>query len=235
MYQANVISDKKILERELNSDLFRVYSCLNAFTLNLLLKTDKYDSILEKKHSVFVVDGTLAWLRFVKSGYRVRRVCGRELLNAALKSDYNKLVVIGGSDDRAVKTKLAFDLFFGSTYLHLIPPYLKTLDELNKFADDISTGIPNGSLVVIFIRSPFQDVLSDLLAKSTINTKFINVGAVIDDIVGGNKKIIIYASMLRLEWLYRLCVSPKRTFSKILGSICLRLKITSNKMRWHVL
>ncbi len=115
----------------------------------------------------------------------------------------------------------------------LTPPMFKCDAELATYAGREALNIPADALVLIFIRSPLQDILAGELAARTENTVFINVGAVLDDILQERLGVIRLFSSLRLEWLYRLLTNPRRTLPKIIAMLRNKVNIANTHYDWH--
>jgi UDP-N-acetyl-D-mannosaminuronic acid transferase (WecB/TagA/CpsF family) len=231
--KVSLFASHAALCRSLQSRQFRVYSCLNGFTLRALVNEQAYDKLLAAGQTGFVVDGLSAFRHLSAHGLATERICGRDLMAAALQLPHGPLVAVGGSqpDDPAVNDTLA--RHFGQAIQVLTPPMFKTDAELAAYADRAAAKIPDDALVLVFIRSPLQDLLAGELAARTRGTVFINVGAVLDDILRARLGAIRVFSALRLEWLYRLLANPRRTLPKIIAMVHTRVDMANVRYKWH--
>jgi len=210
-------SQSEVSEAFVNQNI-RIFSCLNGFTLNLL-NSGAYDYLLSNLPIGFVVDGISAHWKLKKNGILVEKTLGRELMDLAINLHPNSIFIIGGSPQNYGFIKKKLDFYFNFNFNLITPPLFKTQDQLRAYAKRVSKLIPNNSLVIIFIKSPLQDSLSGYLCELTSKTIFINAGAVIDDILNERFVRLNFFQKMKLEWLFRLFVSPKRTLPKLLNML----------------
>ena len=231
--KVSVITSRGALRRSLQSRQFRVYSCLNGFTLRALVNEQAYDTLIAAGQTGFVVDGLSAFRHLSAHGVASERICGRDLMAAALQLPHGPLVAVGGSrpDDPVVNGALV--RHFGQLIEVLTPPMFKNNTELATYADEAAAKIPDNALVLVFIRSPLQDLLAGELMARTHGTVFINVGAVLDDILRERLGAIRLFSALRLEWLYRLLANPRRTLPKIISMLQTRVDMADARYEWQ--
>lgn len=210
-----IAGSRQALRDALRHRRYRVFSCLNGFTLRALVNEGAYDPLLAQGQTAFVVDGLSARRNLRRHGLSAERICGRDLLDEALLVYTGPLFAIAGVGSSDARVLEALRRHTGRPIALSSPPMFGSPDEIQGYAHQVATSIAPGSLVLVFIRSPLQDLLAGRLAALTERTVFVNVGAVIDDILNQRLRTIRFFSALRLEWLYRLLVSPRRTVPKI--------------------
>lgn len=215
-----IITSEVEVVATLQDDRYAVISCLNGFTLRELINNNAYDSALEKQHIAFVADGVLAH-RHIEKRARItaQRICGRDLLTLALSNLQHPVHVIGGMAGEEKSIQSLISERWGRCVTISSPPLLRDVDETKLYARIVAPEIAEHSLVVVFLRSPIQDTLASELALLTKSTKFLCIGAVLDDIRADRTTALSLYSRLRLEWLYRLVANPRRTIPKLLGSL----------------
>lgn len=211
----------------------RVYSCLNGFTLRALVNEQAYDPLIMAGQTGFVADGLSAYRHLSALGVAKERICGRDLMAQALQLPHGPLVAVGGSRPGDHVVQQGLDRYFGQPVQVLTPPMFKGNAELGEFAEQAAAQIPDDALVLVFIRSPLQDLLAGELAARTRGTVFINVGAVLDDILSERLQTIRLFSAMRLEWLYRLMANPRRTWPKIAAMLQTRVDLRNGRYMWQ--
>jgi UDP-N-acetyl-D-mannosaminuronic acid transferase (WecB/TagA/CpsF family) len=221
---------KNLIKKEIN-----IYSCLNGYTLQSLLNDGLYDNLLMGNKIGFVIDGIAAHFFFKMRGLKLNKICGRDLMSFAIKNHSGPLVIIGGYKKQKNIITQRLGEYFGKKNKILIPPLFSSKDDVKKYSKEICKLIPNGSLVLIFISSPTQDILAGHLLKATTNTTFVNAGAVIDDIKKDRLKILRFFSKFNSEWLYRLTASPLRTLFKLYKTVRLTQTVVKGKYNIKVL
>lgn len=229
----SVFSSIRTLRQSLCSRQFRVYSCLNGYTLRALVNDGAYDKLIEAGQTGFVVDGLSAFRHLSAHGVASERICGRDLMAEALRQAHGPLVAVGGSRPGDPNVNVALARYFGEPVEVLTPPMFKDNSELEAFAEQAALNIPDNALVLVFIRSPLQDLLAGQLAARTCGTVFINVGAVLDDILLQRLGAIRVFSAFRLEWLYRLMANPRRTLPKIVAMLQTGVDMGNVRYAWH--
>ena len=212
-----------------------VYSCLNGYTLRALLLERSYDDLLASGKVAFIVDGLLAVRHLRRLGIRAERICGRDLLDEALRVHSGSVTLIGGGARDGSRLLSLIRQYTGRHVDLVTPPMFQSTTQVHEFARALGPRISPDSLVVVCIRSPLQDILSGALSTWWPQSVFINVGAVLDDIAGGRMGSIRFFSRFGLEWLYRLVVSPSRTWPKIAAMVRKRLGRSYTNYRWHQL
>jgi UDP-N-acetyl-D-mannosaminuronic acid transferase (WecB/TagA/CpsF family) len=215
MMDVRIVSGYQALIRELTGSNTRVFSCLNGYTLSILLNDRAYDPLIAGGRAAFLVDGISAQRFLGRQGVVAARICGRDLLQTALGLADGPVVAIGGANPGDSSVQEALCTHVGRSVRQVVPPMFRDASELAAFAVEVAPSIQPGSLVMVLIRSPLQDLLAHELMLRTRGAIFVNVGAVIDDIVGQRLAMLRFASKLRAEWLYRLVSSPRRTIPKI--------------------
>lgn len=230
-----LFKSKKAINPQRGAKNIRIYSCLNGYTINLL-NSGEYDSLLISQPIGFVIDGNAAHKTLKKAGISVEKILGRELLDLAIKKYPYPVTIIGGSPEKYLLLKRKLSIFFNFDFLLITPPIFYSEKSLEEYARSIYHLIPDKSLVIIFIRSPLQDLLSGHLCRLKNKAVFINIGAVIDDILNERFAYLFFFQKIKLEWLYRTIVSPSRTIPKILKQIfTARLKLNLSRYHWKIL
>ena len=227
-----ICASQESLRRALRTHGRTVYSCLNGYTLRALLLEGSYDDLLSSGNAAFVADGLLAVRHLRRLGIRAERICGRDLLDEALRLHHGRVTVIGGGARDESRLLSAVRQYTGRHVELVTPPMFQNTSQVHEFAQALGPKMSADSLIVVCIRSPLQDLLSNALSAQWPDSVFINVGAVIDDIAGGRMGSIRFFSLLGLEWLYRLVVSPRRTWPKIAVTLHKRLGRSHANYRW---
>lgn len=233
--KVNIISSQSALKHALESDQFRIYSCLNGYTLRALVRQGVYDNLIVSQKIAFVVDGVSARRNFSASNLFCDLICGRDLMAAALQFTCRRLICIGGKKLDGVNIEFDLTRYFGRSVEVLVPPIFNDAEELVGFADQVASKLSADALVLIFIRSPLQDLLAGELANRSMGTIFINIGAVLDDILSNRFFSIKIFSAMRLEWMYRLIISPRRTLPKIYAVLTERVNLKKCRYYWNLL
>jgi len=233
--RVDICSSRTALRAAFRAKNRRIYSCLNGFTLRTLLLEQAYDDLIALGRIAFVVDGVLALAHLRRVGVRAERICGRDLLDEAMTLHAGPVTVIGGLDKQYSPMLHSLQDYLGRDVSLLTAPIFRSLSELYEFARTVGPGIAADSLIVVCIRSPLQDILSGALCAYLPRALFINVGAVLDDIAAKRLRSVRLFSSLGMEWLYRLAVSPRRTWPKIAAMLQRRLALDNGRYRWQEL
>jgi exopolysaccharide biosynthesis WecB/TagA/CpsF family protein len=231
----NIVSSRDSLRNLLRLRQRTIYSCLNGYTLRSLLIEHDYDDLLQSRRIAFVVDGMLALAHLRMHGISADRICGRDLLDEALALNPGPITVIGGTGNNNAKLLSSIREYAGREVTLLTPPMFQNTAQVHEFARSVGVGLASQSLVVVCIRSPLQDILSGALSSQAPASAFINVGAVLDDIANRRIRALRLFSRLGLESLYRMIVSPKRTWPKINAMIKSRIRLSNRRYQWHEL
>ncbi len=212
-----------------------VYSCLNGYTLRSLLIDHAYDDLLASGRIAFVLDGMLAAAHLRRLGIGCERICGRDLLDDALALHTGPVTVIGGTEERASRLLWSLRGYTARDVSLVTPPMFRTIPQVHEFARSVGPRLPPKSLTVVCIRSPLQDILSGALSSQSPASIFVNVGAVLDDIANDRIREVRLFSRFGIEWLYRLVVSPRRTWPKIAAVLRDGIQVTEADYRWQEL
>jgi N-acetylglucosaminyldiphosphoundecaprenol N-acetyl-beta-D-mannosaminyltransferase len=201
------------------SEKKKIISFLNPHSLVVSKKNNLFLDSLNKMDYVFSdgIGTTVALNLFNK--FKFFRITGLKITELIIKKTYYKKFFFLGSDSKSLKLLKKNILSTNSTHnVRYFSP-----DFVNKFSTKhnslILKKINNFKPDFLFIgmTAPKQEIWSQQNKKKILSrTSIFNVGAVLDYLGYSNihKKIIIFMSILGLEWLYRLFFSPRKMWRR---------------------
>jgi N-acetylglucosaminyldiphosphoundecaprenol N-acetyl-beta-D-mannosaminyltransferase len=104
----------------------------------------------------------------------------------------------------------------------ILPPHTEDLNELLKFIHSHYESM-SSDIVWIGLGGVKQDLLADSL--SSISKTAVGVGAAFNFYVGHVPQCPKFLSTMGLEWLFRICVEPKRLWKRYLFDLVAFLRI----------
>lgn len=167
------------------------------------------------------------WTGKLKGAKKIQRCYGpdffAEFMKASATSDI-KHYLCGGKEGVAEKLKAAcLEKFKNDKIVGTFCPPFLSINEYNysDIADNINkTG---ADVVWIGISTPKQEQFAAKLAEYTNVYFLITVGAAFDFHIGNVKQAPGWMQQNGLEWLFRLCVEPKRLWRRYLEIVPLFL------------
>ncbi len=235
MYKLNLVGSKESLREKLVSRNIQLYACLNGYTNSLLAINPLYCKLLNNCKVAFVIDGISAKKALSRNEINVDRICGREVLETALKVSDSPIFVVLPAPFLTIQQRFSFFDYFGPNAQNIVAPWLNQESDYIEFAGRLSSLIATNSIVVFGIGSPKQDCLSAYLVELRSDILCLNVGAVVNDIIIGKYKIIKLFSSLRMEWLFRLITNPRRTLPKIFHQVTYGSTSSEELIHWEII
>lgn len=162
--------------------------------------------------NMIVPDGMpLVWAMNLRRGKKVTRVTGVDLTASLLKRvDPNLIGIIGGKNPTVALERL--DVPTGMRILvnaSILVPQAEVFDDLaRQFA--------GRKLIFIALGVPKQDIFATELQKRMPDAVIIPNGGTFEMLGGMVKRAPVWMQSAGLEWLYRLCIEPKRLWRRIL-------------------
>lgn len=149
-----------------------------------------------------------------------KKIPGYKLLNFFFKQKYSKIIVMGSySKKQNIFLKKNF-----KTKVHFIKlPYVKE-SNIKNFAIKIK----KGSLVLITLPTPKQEILANAIKKINKNFKVICIGGGLSIASGDIKKSPKFIQKIGLEFIWRLKNNPLRRIKRLIITILVYIVNMSN-------
>jgi N-acetylglucosaminyldiphosphoundecaprenol N-acetyl-beta-D-mannosaminyltransferase len=171
-----------------------------------------------RQASLITPDGKpLTWALRLLHGIKQDRVAGMDVLPALLKkSEKTKLPVYiyGGTDALLGHTREYLGLHYPDLIINGL--YSPPFRELTREEEDRCINAINNSgarLVFVVLGCPKQEKWMASVA-SRINAVMIGIGGALPVLVGLQKRAPRWMQNAGLEWLFRLCLEPRRLFKR---------------------
>lgn len=161
---------------------------------------------------MIVPDGMpIVWAMNRRRQQKVTRVTGVDLTADLLKRvDPNLIGIIGGKNPTVALEKL--DAPDGLRVL----VNASILSPAKEVFDDLAQQFAGRRLLFIALGMPKQDIFAMELQKRMPDTVIIPNGGTFEMLGGMVKRAPIWMQSVGLEWLFRLCIEPKRLWRRIL-------------------
>jgi N-acetylglucosaminyldiphosphoundecaprenol N-acetyl-beta-D-mannosaminyltransferase len=160
------------------------------------------------------------WVSRLKGAKNIQRCFGPFVFKEIMKCTANKNIkhyFCGGKDgvaDRLIescKNQFSNENIVGA----YSPPFRELLeDEIKIMAENINQ--KGTDILWIGISTPKQEILAKRLSKYTNVKMIVTVGAAFDYYTGSITIAPVWMQNLGLEWLFRLCLEPKRLWKRYL-------------------
>lgn len=158
------------------------------------------------------------WVGRLKGAKRIERCYGPDFFEDVMKKTANTEIrhyFCGGKETVPESLQKACAVKFGNNNIYgtYSPPFRELAeDEIKELADDINSR--NTDVVWIGISTPKQEKFALRLSKYCNVHFLITVGAAFDFHIGNVRQAPRILQRNGLEWLFRLCVEPKRLWKR---------------------
>lgn len=200
---------------------------LNPHSYYNLWKDRIFFESIKKTNNIFIDGvGLLIILKiynfFLNRKKNIRRVTGLDYLNSVLLNKYNKKILILASKEinKKIKKKILVDNIT-HTVITVDLPLISQITKKN--ISYIFSRIKNYKKIdycFVGIGAPKQEKLIYYLINNFPNKKkiridnFSGVGAALNYFTKYNSIVFKFMRRIYLEWLYRLCIEPKRMWNR---------------------
>ena len=211
-------SDEKTLRESIKMKTFEKSSSIHFIDLHCLSYFVNRDLSRILSESKVVSDGKFVFLLSRLFGVRSSHIRGIDFLENTIqlsKSDQTHFF-LGGSpgvlDKITIRARgLNPDILISGTYS---PPFTTNIDRLVDLAQPIIDKA-GADLVWVGLGAPKQILFASKL-ENEISGVCVTVGAAFDFFAGEKKAAPKIVSDLGLEWIFRICVDPKRLLARYL-------------------
>ena len=158
------------------------------------------------------------WVGRLKGAHTMDRCYGPDFFCDVMRTTNSTSVkhyLCGGKEGVADQLKLACKEKFHNNNIvgTYCPPFRDLTDnEFKTLADDIDQNCAD--IVWIGISTPKQEIFADKLSQYTNVHFIVTVGAAFDFHIGNVRQAPKLIQKLGLEWLFRLCMEPKRLYKR---------------------
>lgn len=200
--------------------------CISATGAHGLVTTkkDKTFKKILKQFFINLPDGMPGvWIGKLKGAKRIKRCYGPEFFEYILRATSDKNIrhfFCGGKEGVASILKKVCSDRFGNEHISgcYCPPFRQmTNEEMLALASEINQ--KNVDIVWVGISTPKQEIFAYKLSK-LVNVHFIiTVGAAFDFHIGKVRQAPKIIQKSGLEWLFRLCIEPKRLGKRYLNVV----------------
>lgn len=206
---------------------------LNAHYYNLSVKDLEYKNILNSSDLV-LNDGI-----GVKLGLKFKGINEKENMNGTdlipriieLAVDKRKgIYLLGGEQGTSIKAKENLKKRYRDIIISGDRNGFINKDENKNVIEDINNS--KAELLIIGMGAPLQEKWINDNKEKLENIKIIIAGGAILDFISGKvSRAPVFLRKIKLEWLYRLLLEPKRLFKRyVIGNILFFINISKNRV-----
>ena len=162
------------------------------------------------------------WLSKMKGAKNLTRCSGPDFFKeVVIKSkDLNiNHFLLGGAPGVAEQLQSKCEEWGNKNFVGInCPPFRDlTEEEFVQIANEINSA--NTNILWVSLGAPKQLYFAHKIAKYTKVQFLITVGAAFDFHIGKVKKAPIWIQKIGMEWLYRVCMEPKRLYKRYLKTV----------------
>lgn len=167
-------------------------------------------------------------------GIKQPRVAGMDLLPDLLQEASEKSVPVyfyGGTEEMLSRTREQVGINFPKLILAgtYSPPYLPTTSTFHASDEDVERINKSGAkLIFVVLGCPKQEKWM-ASAKGKVNGSMIGIGGALPVLIGMRKKAPKWVQDHSLEWLFRLCLEPRRLFKRYMYTNSIFIKLLINE------
>lgn len=193
---------------------------LNTYNLGLAEKDREYSKILNGNSSrvLNLADGwPVSTYLSIKHKRKYSQIRGIDLFRNLVRDNKSaKHYFLGTTTDNLQKMREGLTSEF--PYITIVgtysPPFTSNINLwIHEFVKDISD--LKIDLLWVGLGTPKQDLVTRLLGQSRLNVNaIVAIGAAFDFISGEKQEAPKIMRKLRMEWLYRLIIEPKRLWKR---------------------
>ncbi|MCD2502354.1 WecB/TagA/CpsF family glycosyltransferase [Clostridium sp. NSJ-145] len=215
-----------------NEERAKTILFLNAHYYNLSVKDLEYKKILNESDLV-LNDGI-----GVKLGLKFKKISEKENMNGtdlipkiieiAIKNNKG-IYLLGGEQGISTKAKENLQKKYSDIIISGERNGFINKEENKFIIDDINTS--KAELLIIGMGAPLQEKWINENKEKLKNVKIIIAGGAILDFLSGKvSRAPMFLRKLKLEWLYRLYLEPRRLFKRyVIGNVMFFINIYKNK------
>lgn len=206
---------------------------LNVDHIVIAEKNMAFKNIIKEAEMVLADGMPLVWLsRFNKTKLQTR-VTGSDLSEMICKESYDKnfkIFFLGAMPGVADVAQKNMEKKYKGT--QIVGTYSPSREEINSenLSMDIIAKINNSGANVLLVSfgAPLQEIWINKYKDNIKTNVNIGVGASIDFLAGNIKRAPKFIGNIGMEWLFRLCLEPKRLFKRYIINDTQILKIAFN-------
>lgn len=230
LYDKGLVQSVREVIEDCISNPLKCSRCISASDAHVLILTKlnkNFCEILQKFHSNLPDGMPSVWIGKLKGAKEISRCYGPDFFREIIINSSNKKIkhyLYGGKEGIASRLKEVCEQKYNNHNIVGVgtPPFRDlTQAEILELADDINKKQVN--ILWIGLSTPKQHFLAQKLAPLIMVHYIIVVGAAFDFHTGNVRQAPRWIQRSGLEWLFRLCVEPKRLFFRYAKTVPLFL------------
>jgi N-acetylglucosaminyldiphosphoundecaprenol N-acetyl-beta-D-mannosaminyltransferase len=192
------------------------YVCLaNAYMLMLANDSIMFRQVLNQADLITADGRPLVWILRSLGAIHQDQVCGRDLTGQICKIAMQKSIRVGfyGCTDTVLVRLIANlkNYFPGLIISYAFAPPFRSLTAIE--VEQVAADIRNHQVQILFVGlgCPKQEIWMSKL-KEKIPAVLIGIGGAFEMLAGTKPSVPCWMQHLGMEWLFRLCLEPRRLF-----------------------